>query len=152
MKKKKKKKKKKKNLNFIDDIPKNMGEAMDKYRDMITRATTPDVECSNHGHRLHYIQTGDLLKTQKLNQSREEIYNIGKTKISIYFSDNTTFDDFLKTKIQPIYEKIVCQCEASYSGAYCDIPLIKKDWFSDLSNKIFQENIKSCIYLRNLKK
>lgn len=116
---------------------------MAKYRDLITKATTPDTECNNHGHRLHYIQADELRKNQKLNQTHEEIYTIGKTKISIYFSSNSTFEDFLRTKIQPVYEKISCQCESSYSGAYCEIPLVKKDWFSDLSNKIFQENIKS---------
>ena len=126
-----------------------MKEAIQSYRDLITKATTPDIECNNHGHRLHYIQTNEMWKNQRMNQSREEIYTIGKTKISIYFNENTTFDNFLRTKIQPIYEKIVCQCESTYSGAYCDIPLIKKDWFSDLSNKIYQENIKS--YINNFK-
>lgn len=124
-------------------MPHNIELAKEKYKDMIAKATTPDPECNNHGHRLHYIQKDDVWKNQKLNQSREEIYTIGKTKISIYFNENSTFEDFLKTKVQPVYEKILCQCESSYSGAYCDIALVKKDWFSDLSNKIFQENIKS---------
>ena len=115
-----------------------MVEAIENYQYLIAKATTPDSECSDHGHRLHYISEKNYKEDK-----REEIYSIGKTKIAIYFSNNSTFDDFFKTKLQPLYEKIICQCENGFSGTYCEIASVEKDWLSELNNKIYQENIRS---------
>jgi hypothetical protein len=43
----------------------------------------------------------------------------------------------------PLYEKIICDCEKDFGGLFCEIPLVKKDWFTDMSNKLYQNNMRS---------
>lgn len=76
---------------------------------------------------------------------KQEIYSIGKIKISIYLSQNSTFEEILKTRMLPLYEKIICDCENDYGGLFCEIPLVKKDWFTDMSTKLYQNNMRSII-------
>ena len=118
-------------------------EALVKYNDMVAKATTLDAECNNHGHRLHFMQVAGSYKDKLLNKTREEIYTIGKIKISVYFSENSTFAEFLRTPIKPTYEAVICQCRSQWAGTYCDIPILKMDKNTGIDDKMGQENMRS---------
>ena len=126
----------------LGNLTENTKEAVELYKSLVSKATSLDPECNSHGHRLHYLQAEQGIKSLESNDTIEEIVQLGKTKVAIYLKENTTFENLLKTRIQPAYEKILCQCDQDWTGAYCDIPVRKQKWYSMMENSMFQDNVK----------